>query len=109
LHFLKSPLEFLHSKEDPKSIGSIVLGVNTLSGSANNQRADFSGKKEVVPAHLAFRSIGYRSINFDNDLPFDKRAGVVANLAGRVNNADLSGVYVCGWLKRGPTGIIGTF
>ncbi|KAL2253970.1 UNVERIFIED_CONTAM: NADPH:adrenodoxin oxidoreductase, mitochondrial [Sesamum indicum] len=63
---------------------------------------------------LSLKSIGYKSIAIDG-LPFDSDKGIVPNVGGRVL-ADASkdhmqydtGLYVCGWLKRGPTGIIGT-
>lgn len=60
------------------------------------------------------KSIGYKSVPVDG-LPFDNQKGVVPNIKGRVlsdNSGDPTllenGLYVCGWLKRGPTGIIGT-
>lgn len=60
------------------------------------------------------KSIGYKSVPVD-DLPFDNQKGVVPNVKGRIlsdNSGDPTsfenGLYVCGWLKRGPTGIIAT-
>ncbi|KAA3457809.1 NADPH:adrenodoxin oxidoreductase, mitochondrial [Gossypium australe] len=63
---------------------------------------------------IVLKSIGYKSVPVD-DLPFDNQKGVVPNVKGRVlsdNSGDPTsienGLYVCGWLKRGPTGIIAT-
>ena len=73
---------------------------------------------------MVLRSIGYRSSAADDAIPFDERRGVVHSAEGRVlrsgegsgdgnananaNGAPLAGVYCAGWLKRGPSGIIGT-
>jgi ferredoxin--NADP+ reductase len=63
------------------------------------------------PVGLVFRSIGYKGVPVSG-VPFDHRAGVIPNVQGRVIDPDTSqpitGEYVVGWIKRGPTGIIGT-
>ena len=59
---------------------------------------------------MVLRSVGYQSVPLDG-VPFDERNAVVPNAAGRVLGPDgqpLPGEYVSGWLKRGPTGVIGT-
>jgi ferredoxin--NADP+ reductase len=59
---------------------------------------------------MVLRSVGYQSVPLPG-VPFDARASVVPNALGRVLGADgapLPGEYVAGWLKRGPTGVIGT-
>lgn len=64
----------------------------------------------TLPASLVLRSIGYRGRPVP-DLPFDDRRAVVPNEHGRVTGADgqpLTGVYVSGWIKRGPRGVIGS-
>ncbi|MFD6894903.1 FAD-dependent oxidoreductase [Rhodococcus sp. NPDC060086] len=58
---------------------------------------------EVIDAGLVLRSIGYRGVPVP-DLPFDDQRAVVPNTGGRVE----TGVYVTGWIKRGPSGVIGT-
>jgi ferredoxin--NADP+ reductase len=66
--------------------------------------------KETIPCGLVFRSIGYHGIPLP-DLPFDARAGTIPNDGGRILDGDgapLRGAYVAGWIKRGPTGVIGT-
>lgn len=64
-----------------------------------------------VPAGLIFRSIGYKGVALPG-VPFDERAGVIPNQAGRVVMSGMSapvlGEYVTGWIKRGPSGVIGT-
>ncbi|SNT36423.1 FAD-dependent oxidoreductase [Rhodococcoides kyotonense] len=66
---------------------------------------------ERIEAEIVFRSIGYRGLPVDA-LPFDSRKGTVPNVDGRVIDPDgglpMAGVYVTGWIKRGPTGVIGT-
>jgi len=73
-----------------------------------------TGVLETIPCQLVLVSIGYRSLPVDG-APFDKQRGTIPNRAGRVlaqgtasPSAADPGLYVCGWLKRGPTGIIGT-
>ncbi|MGO9782110.1 MAG: FAD-dependent oxidoreductase [Streptosporangiaceae bacterium] len=69
-----------------------------------------TGELETLDAQLVLRSVGYQSVPLDG-VPFDERNAVVPNAAGRVLGPDgrpLPGEYVAGWLKRGPTGVIGT-
>ena len=65
---------------------------------------------EEIPAGTVFRSVGYRGIPIAG-LPFDEQRGVIPNDCGRVVDADGAvrrGHYVAGWIKRGPSGVIGT-
>jgi ferredoxin/flavodoxin---NADP+ reductase len=69
-----------------------------------------TGELETIDAQMVLRSVGYQSVPLEG-VPFDERAAVVPNAAGRVLGPDgtpLPGEYVAGWLKRGPTGVIGT-
>lgn len=68
-----------------------------------------TGRYEDIPAQLVLRSVGYRGVPLEG-LPFDPRTGTVPHLAGRVlrEGAVAPGEYVAGWIKRGPTGVIGT-
>ncbi|RMG48777.1 MAG: NADP oxidoreductase [Acidobacteria bacterium] len=67
-------------------------------------------RTERLDVQLVFRSVGYRVVPLPG-LPFDESRGVVPSECGRVTDgsgAPLPGLYVAGWLKRGPTGVIGT-
>lgn len=68
-----------------------------------------TGVTETIPVGLVFRSIGYKGVALPG-VPFDERAGVIPNVKGRVMNDGeaVTGEYVVGWIKRGPSGIIGT-
>ncbi len=69
-----------------------------------------TGQYERVPAQMVLRSVGYQSVPLPG-VPFDDRSHTVPNADGRVLGPDgqpLPGEYVAGWLKRGPTGVIGT-
>src|SRR5690606_12872582 len=73
-------------------------------------RARDTGEREVLECGLVLRSIGYRGTGVPG-LPFDEDRGVIANEGGRVIGADgrqVEGQYVVGWIKRGPSGVIGT-
>jgi ferredoxin--NADP+ reductase len=102
LRFLASPIEI---RGDGR-VESIVLGRNTLTDRANGTaRAVDSGERQEVPAGLVLRAVGYRGVPLPG-VPFDDVAGVVPHRGGRVIGGDRE--YVAGWVKRGPTGIIGT-
>jgi len=95
-----------------------VLGEDKVSGlTLERTRLDASGaltgtgEFETLDAQMVLRSVGYQSVPLPG-VPFDARACVVPNVAGRVidtaTGTPLPGEYVAGWLKRGPTGVIGT-
>ncbi|MGW0812968.1 FAD-dependent oxidoreductase [Streptomyces viridiviolaceus] len=68
-----------------------------------------TGRYEEIGAQLVLRSVGYRGVPLEG-LPFDASSGTVPHLAGRVlrDGVVAPGEYVAGWIKRGPTGVIGT-
>ncbi|MFJ9820794.1 FAD-dependent oxidoreductase [Streptomyces sp. NPDC101151] len=68
-----------------------------------------TGRYEDVAAQLVLRSVGYRGVPLEG-LPFDTTSGTVPHREGRVlrDGVTSSGEYVAGWIKRGPTGVIGT-
>ncbi|HET9380071.1 MAG TPA: FAD-dependent oxidoreductase [Streptomyces sp.] len=68
-----------------------------------------TGRYEDVEAQVVLRSVGYRGVPLDG-LPFDSANGTVPHRAGRVlrDGAVAPGEYVAGWIKRGPTGVIGS-
>ncbi len=68
-----------------------------------------TGRTATIDAQMVLRAAGYRGVPITG-LPFDDRAGIVPNAAGRVvgDGEPLLGLYVAGWIKRGPTGVIGT-
>jgi ferredoxin--NADP+ reductase len=69
-----------------------------------------SDEIETIECGLVLRSVGYRAVPLP-DVPFDERAYVLPNDRGRVLDLEgepVPGVYTVGWIKRGPTGILGT-
>ncbi len=68
-------------------------------------RVTGTGEYETIPADMVLRSVGYRSVALPG-VPFDTGTMTVPNVAGKVTGTDRQ--YVAGWLKRGPTGVIGT-
>jgi ferredoxin--NADP+ reductase len=110
LRFLLSPAAFL--PDEHGRLGAVELIRNELvPASGGGLRAQSTDGRETITAGLAFRAIGYRGIPLP-DVPFDERSAVIPNEAGRVldpaNSASLPGEYVVGWIKRGPSGVIGT-
>ena len=73
-------------------------------------RAQATDERETLSCELVFRSVGYRGLPCPG-VPFDEASGTMPNAGGRVLGEDgqpLPGVYCAGWIKRGPTGVIGT-
>ena len=108
LRFLLSPLEFL--ADERGHVRAVEFACNELVDEEGALRARASERRETLEADLVFRAIGYRGVPLP-DVPFDERRGVIPNDGGRVMNgsgAQRHGEYVVGWVKRGPTGVIGT-
>ena len=77
---------------------------------AGSLRAVATDRQEVIPCGLVIRSIGYRGVPL-GDVPFDARRGLIRNIGGRITEEDGTvqpRQYVAGWIKRGPSGVIGT-
>jgi ferredoxin/flavodoxin---NADP+ reductase len=89
-------VELAHNRLEPDERGSV--------------QAVATEEVEAVSCGLVFRSVGYRGIGIP-DVPFDERSGTIPNDGGRVldeSGAPIAGLYCAGWIKRGPTGVIGT-
>ena len=95
--------------EGKERVTTLVLEKNRLEGEPFRQRAVGTGEIMTMPCDIIFRSVGYKGVAV-RGLPFDEKEGVVPNQAGRIteNGQVLSGLYVAGWIKRGPSGVIGT-
>jgi ferredoxin--NADP+ reductase len=106
LRFLRSPLEIL-GDDETGAVTGVRIGINKIV----DGRAVPTGEEETISCGLVIRSIGYRGTPLAG-IPFDERKGLISNLGGRVLNADSGehevGEYVVGWVKRGPSGVIGT-
>jgi ferredoxin--NADP+ reductase len=107
LRFRVSPVAFLGSER----VEGVELAHNVLEPDGRGSvRAVATEEREVLPAGIVFRSVGYRGVALPG-APFDESSGTIPNDRGRVLDVDASpvpGVYCAGWIKRGPTGIIGT-
>ena len=103
--FLLSPVELVGTD----TLEKVILEKNALSGEPMNQSARGTGEKTELNAGILFRSIGYRGVPLPG-LPFDDKRGVFPNSDGRIteNGEVIPQLYTAGWIKRGPTGIIGT-
>jgi ferredoxin--NADP+ reductase len=107
LRFLTSPVEILGNGR----VEAIRVVHNRIEADDKGRlRAVPAGEEEVIPCDIVLRSIGYRGVPLD-DIPFDERRGLVRNEGGRVTAEDGAphrGEYAVGWIKRGPSGVIGT-
>jgi ferredoxin/flavodoxin---NADP+ reductase len=108
LRFLRSPVA-LHGDG---RVESVELVRNRLEHGGDGQlRAQATGEHEMLEAGLVFRSIGYRGVAIEG-VPFDEWHGTIPNEEGRIvdpsTQASIPGEYVAGWIKRGPSGVIGT-
>ncbi|MBM4187539.1 MAG: NADP oxidoreductase [Gemmatimonadetes bacterium] len=102
IRFLVSPIALLD--DGTGAVGGIRLGHNRIVSGPRGLSAEPTGTTEDLPVELVFRSVGYKGLPIAG-LPFDEKSGVVPNQAGRVA---IPGIYVTGWIKRGPSGVIGT-
>jgi ferredoxin--NADP+ reductase len=108
LRFCCSPVEI---KGDGR-VESIVVGRNELYRDESGAiRARDTGEREEIECGLVLRSIGYAGVGLEG-LPFDERRATIANEGGRgidpQTGEQVPGLYVSGWIKRGPSGVIGT-
>ena len=103
--FKQSPVEIKGNGR----LQSIVLECNELVGEPFAVKARGTGEKEELACGLVFRSVGYRGVALPG-VPFDEQRGVIPNEDGRVldDGTPVSGLYAVGWIKRGPSGVIGT-
>ncbi len=107
LRFRVSPVAILGSER----VEGVEIAHNLLEPDGKGSvRAVATEEREVLPATIVFRSVGYRGVALPGT-PFDERSGTMPNVGGRVldaGGAAVPGLYCAGWIKRGPTGIIGT-
>ena len=95
LRFLSSPVAIVGNGK--------VEGIELVRNELVDGRAVATADRETVPCGIVFRSVGYRGVELPG-VPFDPGAGTIPNEGGRV----APGLYVAGWIKRGPSGVIGT-
>jgi len=108
------------SSADGNKLAGVRFEVNDLvENSDGSIEAKGTGVYEDLPCGLVFRSIGYKSISIDEQVPFDTRRGVIPNIDGRVvrlgvtgeshsNATVIPGLYCSGWVRNGPVGVIAT-
>ena len=110
MRFLLSPVALLGDASGRVS-GAELVRNELVPDDTGTLRARATEERERIDAGLVFRAIGYRGLPLAG-VPFDERHGVIPNEAGRVTDpatgAPCPGEYVVGWIKRGPTGVIGT-
>jgi ferredoxin--NADP+ reductase len=108
IRFLLSPLEILG--EGGRVTGLRLARNRLVAGKDGALRAVPTGETETIEVGLVFRSVGYRGVPLPG-LPFEERTGLLPNVKGRVldpaTGAPLTGHYASGWIKRGPSGVIG--
>ena len=108
MRFLVSPVELLGKDR----VEAIKLVKNELYRSEDGSlRSRPTNEFETIPVGLVFRSIGYLGVALPG-VPFDSNKGIIPNAQGRILDPEahttVTGEYVVGWIKRGPSGIIGT-
>ena len=100
--FCTSPIELRGEGQ----VSSIVLGRNALVRDADGRvTAKDTGEREELPAQLVVRAVGYRGVQTPG-LPFDERSATIPHTDGRIEGS--TNEYVVGWIKRGPSGVIGS-
>jgi ferredoxin/flavodoxin---NADP+ reductase len=110
LRFLLSPTALIAGEDG--ALAAVELVRNELIADEHGAlRARATDETETIAAGLVFRAIGYRGVPLP-EVSFDERSATILNESGRVldpqTRAPLPGEYVVGWIKRGPSGVIGT-
>ena len=107
LRFLASPVEL----QGDGRVEKMIIGRNQLVDHDGTLRATDTGEREEIECGLVLRSVGYTGVPIEG-VPFDDRRGLILNDGGRVLDSHDSGHkvghYAAGWIKRGPSGVIGT-
>lgn len=103
--FLRGPFAI----EGANEVSAVQLEANRLTGTPGNLSARGTGETERLACGLIFRSVGYGGVAMPG-VPFDPKTGVIPNVKGRIvqDGRPVPGFYVTGWIKRGPSGLIGT-
>ncbi|MBJ7471899.1 MAG: FAD-dependent oxidoreductase, partial [Solirubrobacteraceae bacterium] len=104
--FFASPTEI----QGDGKVERVVLERNALVAEGGQLRAKPTGETETLDCGLVFRAVGYKGVELAG-IPFEERSGLIRNEAGRVTDEagnHLHGEYTAGWIKRGPSGVIGT-
>ncbi len=108
LRFLASPVEV---QGDDHVTGLVVARNEMVADESGALRARTTDDTELLETALVLRSVGYRGVPVA-DLPFDEDRGTISNVGGRVTESGtdipVTGTYTAGWIKRGPSGVIGT-
>ncbi len=105
LHFYAKPVEIV-AAADGLSVGAFRYERMTPDGEGG---VTGTGEIREIPVQAVYRAVGYLGSPLD-EVPFDERRGVIPNFEGQVlteHNEQMHGVYATGWIKRGPTGLIG--
>jgi ferredoxin/flavodoxin---NADP+ reductase len=107
LRFLRSPVEL----QGDGKVERVIIGRNQLVEKGGALRAQDTGEREELGCGLLLRSVGYTGVPVDG-LAFDGKGGTILNRGGRVLESEgdehRAGHYTSGWIKRGPSGVIGT-
>ncbi len=109
LRFLMNPIRFESDNSVVGRVGQVVCERTKLVGDPFHQQPIGTNETEVIPANLVLVSIGYRGMPLEGmkELQiFDEKKGAVVNNQGKVVGEN--NLFVTGWIKRGPFGIIGT-
>jgi adrenodoxin-NADP+ reductase len=109
IRFLLNPIEAVSDPQDPNHICALSVERTKLVGEPNAQKATKSDSGEEpfhLPCDLLLKSVGYKSEAIAPELPMNDRQHTLKHDKGKVLNHE--SLYVVGWLKRGPSGIIGT-
>jgi len=109
IRFMVSPVEIITDSNN-RVAGIRIVKNESFLGSDGSVRVRATSQEEILPVQMVFRSVGYRGVPLP-EVPFDAAAGVIPNVAGRVIDdarQPVDGLYVVGWIKRGPSGVIGS-
>jgi len=105
IQFYSSPKEITGNGKVEK----IIFEKTKLVGAPGAQQAVGTGETIEIPCDIVLRSVGYRGIEIEG-VPFEAKKGIFPNDEGRLKEGEtpLYGMYAVGWIKRGPSGVLGS-
>ncbi|XP_054724022.1 NADPH:adrenodoxin oxidoreductase, mitochondrial-like [Uloborus diversus] len=102
IKFLRRPNCIL--SDDQGRVTSLICKINKMEGTFENPQILQTEEEDVIKCGLVLRSVGYKSVLIEPDIPFDKTKHIILNDGGRVEGKE--NLFCSGWVKTGPTGVI---
>lgn len=107
IHFLRSPLKIENLAENNNKLNRLSLGINEFVDDkySESSKVKLTDKIEHLDFDLLLRSIGYKAISIDKEIPINERTGIIENELGLIKSMG-NDVFCSGWAATGAQGVI---